>query len=202
MSDSGKDGLSLPWCCLFTSEPSFSRLQPLFRRTDGCEFSGNQQLSAPPVLAVLGHTGSPGGVDPSQQQPNYHEPRQGGPRLPELDEEKAEGVGEPSTIERPRMRARFVDQGDGWPDLPGSRGGAARRPNAAALARRGVGHGIAVGGVNEIRQRRQDGDGAAAAKKAIGGQRAPQPSRDQRTKANRKEDRGPRGGRSPFGMGV
>ena len=36
--------------------------------------------------------------------------RQGGSRLPELEEEPAEGRGEPRTIERPRVRARFVDQ--------------------------------------------------------------------------------------------
>ena len=38
--------------------------------------------------------------------------RPGGPRLPELDEGPAEGRGEPRTIERPRMRARLVDQGE------------------------------------------------------------------------------------------
>ena len=38
--------------------------------------------------------------------------RQGGPRPPELDEEPAEGGGEPSTIERPRMRARLANQGE------------------------------------------------------------------------------------------
>jgi len=54
---------------------------------------------------------------------------------------RAEAGGEPSTIERPRVRARLVDQGEL------SRGGAATRPNAAALAR-GVGHGIAAHGVN------------------------------------------------------
>jgi len=46
---------------------------------------------------------------------------------------------------------------------PTSRGGEATRPSAAALAR-GVGHGIAARGVNGIRQRRRDDDGAAAEK--------------------------------------
>ena len=31
---------------------------------------------------------------------------------PEPEEEPAEGGGEPRTIERPRVRARFVDQGE------------------------------------------------------------------------------------------
>ena len=39
-------------------------------------------------------------------------PRSGMRRLPELEEEPAEGSGEPRTIERPRVRARFVDQGE------------------------------------------------------------------------------------------
>ena len=92
---------------------------------------------------AYGQTDSPG-VDPSRRRPDHCEPRRGEPRPPELDEESAEGVGEPSTIERPRMRARFVDQGE--LARPPTRGGEATRPNAAALAR-GVGHGIAGGGV-------------------------------------------------------
>ena len=41
-----------------------------------------------------------------------HATRQERPRLPELGEEPAEGEGEPSTIEKPRMRARLADQGE------------------------------------------------------------------------------------------
>ena len=44
---------------------------------------------------------------------------------------------------------------------PTSLGGEATRPYATAFAR-GVGRGIAGGGVNRIRQRRRDGGGAAA----------------------------------------
>ena len=51
----------------------------------------------------------------------------------------------------------FVDQGE--PVRPP--GEEATQPNAAAFAR-GVGRGIAEGGVNGIRQRRRDGGGAAA----------------------------------------
>ena len=59
------------------------------------------------------------------------------------------------------MRARLADQGE--PVRPTPRGGEATRPNAAAFAR-GVGHGIAARGVNGIRQRGRDDDGAAAEK--------------------------------------
>ena len=64
-----------------------------------------------PLRVGSGHT-SPPGVDPSRRQLDQRDLRRGGPRLPELDEEPAEGGGEPRTIERPRMRARFVDQGE------------------------------------------------------------------------------------------
>ena len=46
---------------------------------------------------------------------------------------------------------------------PTSLGGEATRPYATAFAR-GVGRGIAGGGVNRIKQRRRDGGGAAAEK--------------------------------------
>ena len=65
-----------------------------------------------PLRVESGQTSSPG-ADPSRRQPDHRELRQGGPRLPELDEELAEGVGEPRTIEKPRKRARFVGQGVG-----------------------------------------------------------------------------------------
>jgi len=63
------------------------------------------------------------------------------------------------TIERPRVRARFVDQGE----VATSRGGAVGRSNAAAFGfAQGVGGGVAGGGVNGIGQRRRNDGGAAA----------------------------------------
>ena len=62
-------------------------------------------------------------------------------------------------MERPRVRARLVDQGERA--RPPWEGGGATRPNAAVFARE-VGRGIAGGGVNGIRQKRRDGGGAAA----------------------------------------
>ena len=113
-----------------------------------------------PLRVESGRTGSPG-EDQLQGQPDHRDLRQGGPRLPEPGEEPAEGGGEPGTIERPRVRARLVDQGE--PARPTSLGGEATRPYATAFARR-VGRGIAGGGVNRIRQGRRDGGGAAAEK--------------------------------------
>ena len=112
-----------------------------------------------PLRVGSGHT-SPPGVDPSRRQLDQRDLRRGGPCRPELDEEPAEGGGEPRTIERPRMRARFVDQGE--PVRPPGEG---RRhdPMPPPFAR-GVGRGIAGGGVNRIKQRRRDGGGAAAEK--------------------------------------
>ena len=84
-----------------------------------------------------GHTSPPGvELDPSRRQLDQRDLRRGGPRLPELDEEPAEGRGEPRTIERPRMRARFVDQGE--PVRPPGRGGDTtqrRRPHPGSRAR-------------------------------------------------------------------
>ena len=149
---------------------------------------------------AYGQTDSPG-VDPSRRRPDHCEPRRGEPRPPELDEESAEGVGEPSTIERPRMRARFVDQGE--LARPPTRGGEAPRPNAAALAR-GVGHGIAVGRVNGIRQRGRDGGGATA-EEAEKGEAGSAPVAEP---AESERERGPSGvgmrgpGRGPGGAGA
>ena len=64
-----------------------------------------------PLRVESGRTSSPG-EGPSQWQPDHRDFRQGGPRLPEPGEEPAEGGGEPRTIERPRVRARLVDQGE------------------------------------------------------------------------------------------
>jgi len=64
-----------------------------------------------PLRVESGRTSSPG-KGPSQWQPDHRDLRQGGPRLPEPGEEPAEGEGEPRTIERPRVRARFADQGE------------------------------------------------------------------------------------------
>ena len=64
-----------------------------------------------PLRGGSGQASSSGG-DPSRRQPDHRGLRQGGPRLPELEEEPAEGRGEPRMIERPRVRARFVDQGE------------------------------------------------------------------------------------------
>ena len=81
-----------------------------------------------PLRVESGRTSSPG-EGPSQWQPNHRDFRQGGPRLPEPEEEPAEGGGEPGTIERPRVRARLVDQGErtrppgdgsGWDPMPPS----------------------------------------------------------------------------------
>ena len=69
----------------------------------------------------------------------------GGGRRAEDDRETADA----SAIRRPGRAG------------PTPRGGEATRPNAAAFAR-GVGRGIAEGGVNGVRQRRRDGGGAAA----------------------------------------
>ena len=67
-----------------------------------------EELARPLRVESRG-TSSPG-EGPSQWQPDHRDLRQGGPRLPELEEEPTEGRGEPRTIERPRVRARFVDQ--------------------------------------------------------------------------------------------
>merc|ERR1711938_111253 len=64
-----------------------------------------------PLRVESGRTGSPKEGQP-QWQPDHHDLRQGGPRLPEPGEEPAEGGGEPGTIERPRVRARLADQGE------------------------------------------------------------------------------------------
>ncbi len=64
-----------------------------------------------PLRVESGRTGSPG-EGQSQWQPDHRDLRQGGPRLPELGEEPAEGGGEPGTIERPRVRTRLADQGE------------------------------------------------------------------------------------------
>ena len=66
---------------------------------------------ARPLRVESGRTSSPG-EGPSQWQPDHRDLRQGGPRLPEPEEEPAEGGSEPRTIERPRVRARLVDQGE------------------------------------------------------------------------------------------
>ena len=64
-----------------------------------------------PLRVESGRTGSPREGQP-QWQPDHHDLRQGGPRLPEPGEEPAEGGGKPRTIERPRVRARLVNQGE------------------------------------------------------------------------------------------
>ena len=64
-----------------------------------------------PLRVEPGQTSSPG-ADPSRRQPDHRDLRQGRPRPPELEKEPADGGGEPSTVEGPRMRARFVDQGE------------------------------------------------------------------------------------------
>ena len=64
-----------------------------------------------PLRVESGRTSSPG-EGPSQWHPDHRDLQQGGPRLPEPEEEPAEGGGEPRTIERPRVRARLVDQGE------------------------------------------------------------------------------------------
>jgi len=91
-----------------------------------------------PLRVESGHTSSPG-EDPSRWQPDHRDLRQGGPRLPEPEEEPVEGGGEPKTIERPRVRARFADQGEvarppeeSWREdrePPHSPGGALARPS-------------------------------------------------------------------------
>ena len=76
-------------------------------------------------LRVESGRASPPGEDPPRWQPGRRGLRQGGPRLPEPEEVPAEGEGEPKTIERPRVRARFADQAEmarppegGWRDDP------------------------------------------------------------------------------------
>ena len=64
-----------------------------------------------PLRVESGRTSSQG-EGPSQWQPDHRDLRQGGPRLPGPEEEPAVGGGEPRTIERPRVRARLVDQGE------------------------------------------------------------------------------------------
>ena len=86
-------------------------------------------------LRVESDRASPPGVDPLRRRLDRRDLRQEGPRLPELSEEQEEGEDEPRTIERPRVRARLVDQGErarppgeGWrhdprpPSSPGESG--------------------------------------------------------------------------------
>ena len=96
-----------------------------------------------------------------QGQPDHRDLRQGGPRLPEPEEEPAEGGG--------RAKDDRETAGAGATRRPGragptSRGGVATRSKAAVLLARGVGHGIAVSDGDRIGQRRRDGGGAAAEK--------------------------------------
>ena len=135
-----------------------------------------------PLRVESGRTGSPG-EDQLQGQPDHRDLRQGGPRLPEPGEEPAEGGGEPGTIERPRVRARLVDQGEParppWagrrrdpmpPPLPGESG--AGSPEAES-----TGSG------------REDETAAGPQpKKARRGGRAPRPPYNHR-EANRRTDR-------------
>jgi len=143
-----------------------------------------------PLRVESGHTSSPG-VDPSRRQPDHRELRQGGPRLPELDEESAEGGG----------RAEYDREtaGAGAIRRPGrggstSRGREATRPNAAALSPGESGTGSPSAESTGSRR----GDETAAGpqpKRARRGSRAPQSARDHR-KASRREDRG-EGGAPP-----
>ena len=146
-----------------------------------------------PLRVESGRTGSPG-EDQLQGQPDHRDLRQGGPRLPEPGEEPAEGGGEPGTIERPRVRARLVDQGEParppWagrrrdpmpPPLPGESG--AGSPEAES-----TGSG------------REDETAAGPQpKKARRGGRAPRPSDDHR-KANKRKNSEERGASSGVRM--
>ena len=182
----GTEGGEVPW----GESGSAGEPEGRDRRAPGetwSQLSGRVRVElARPLRVESGHTSSPG-VDPSRRQPDHRDLRQGGPRLPELDEEPAEGRGEPRTIERPRMRARLVDQGERarppgegrWhdpmpPPSPGESGA----------------------GSPELESTGSDGGGETAAgprpKKARRGSRAPQSSRNHR-KASRREDRGEAG---------
>ena len=134
-----------------------------------------------PLRVESGRTGSPKEGQP-QWQPDHHDLRQGGPRLPEPGEEPAEGGGEPGTIERPRVRARLADQGErarppweGWRHDP-------RPPSSPGES------GMGSPSVMATEFDREDETVAGPRlKKARRGGRAPRPSDDHR-KANRRKN--------------
>ena len=140
-----------------------------------------------PLRVGSGRAGSPG-EGQSQWQPDHRDLRQGEPRLPEPGEEPAEGGGEPGTIERPRVRARLVDQGErtrppgdgsGWDPMPPSLPGVTPAgPSTLSEAA------VPVGGEAEARPRpkkrhqkrlqRPSGDARLANKRANPGGPEPQ----------------------------
>ena len=141
-----------------------------------------------PLRVESGHTSSPG-VDPSRRQPDHRDLRQGEPRPSELDEGPAEGRGEPRTIERPRMRARLVDQGEPARP-PGEEWRRVMPPPSPGES--GVGSPEAESTGSD----REDETAAGPRlKKARRGGRAPRPSDDHR-KANRRKNSEERGASS------
>jgi len=76
------------------------------------QLSGQGRVELTRPLRVESGRASPPAVYPSRRQPDHRDLRQGEPRPSELEEEPVEGRGDPRTIERPRMRARLVGQGE------------------------------------------------------------------------------------------
>ena len=112
---------------------------------------------------------------------------------PSLKRSRRRGGGEPRTIERPRVRARLVDQGERARPPGGGSGCDPMPPSSPRESGAGSPEAESAGSGRE--------DETAAGprpKKARRGGRAPQSSRDHR-KANRREDRGEGGPPSEWG---
>ena len=117
--------------------------------------------------------------------------RPGSPRLPWLRwlvEESAEGGGEPSTIERPRKRARFIDQGE------------LARPFRGAGARRCGGR--PGPGTIQCRRPRPGRPGRAVDALRVGGANVGGGAEARPQPRKHKREGGPRNRRMTFGMGV
>ena len=133
-------------------------------------------------LRVESDRASPPGVDPLRRRLDRRDLRQEGPRLPELSEEQEEGEDEPRTIERPRVRARLVDQGErarppgeGWRHDP-------RPPSSPGES------GTGSPSVMATESDREDETVAGPRlKKARRGGRAPRPSHNYRDATRRKD---------------
>ena len=149
----------------------------------GSTTGGGERRAGSASASGVGTHELAGGRSVAAAQPDHRELRQGGPRPPELDEELLEGGGEPSTIERPRMRARLVDQGE-----PARPPGEGRRHDPTPPPSPGE-SGTGSPEAESTGSGREDETATGPRpKKHKRGRRAPQPLPDQR-KASRGEDR-------------
>jgi len=163
----GTEGGEVPWGNSGPTDESGGR----DRRAPGetwSQLSEGVRVGLSRPLRVGSGDTSPPGVDPSRRQLDQRDLRRGGPCRPELDEEPAEGGGEPRTIERPRVRARFVDQGEPTRSPGEGRGGDPVPPPSPGES------GTGSPPANGIRQRRRERR-RGRSRKGLGGGSGPAP---------------------------